>query len=186
MSSLAHSALLIIDMQVGLLHGPEAPHAGPQLLANINRLADAAHSAGIPVLAVRHTGPAGSPIAAGSPLWQLLPELAVTAADLVFDKQRPSAFHGTALDSWLQQRGVQTLLVTGMKTQYCIDTTCRAAADLGYSVVLVSDAHTCMDTPQLVAPQIIAHHNATLAGPFVRLMSSDEVCEALTHTLQPG
>ena len=67
MSSLAHSALLIIDMQVGLLHGPEAPHAGPQLLANINRLADAAHSAGIPVLAVRHTGPTGSPIAAGSP-----------------------------------------------------------------------------------------------------------------------
>ncbi|MGT4067363.1 UNVERIFIED_CONTAM: cysteine hydrolase [Aeromonas hydrophila] len=180
MSSLAHSALLIIDMQVGLLHGPEAPHAGPQLLANINRLADAAHSAGIPVLAVRHTGPTGSP------LWQLVPELAVTAADLVFDKQRPSAFHGTALDSWLQQRGVQTLLVTGMKTQYCIDTTCRAAADLGYSVVLVSDAHTCMDTETLAATQIIAHHNATLAGPFVQLMSSDEVCEALAHTLQPG
>lgn len=186
MSSLAHSALLIIDMQVGLLHGPEAPHAGPQLLANINRLADAAHSAGIPVLAVRHTGPAGSPIAAGSPLWQLAPELVVDDADRVFDKQRPNAFHGTGLDGWLKEDKVQTLIVTGMKTQYCIDTTCRAAADLGYSVVLVSDAHTCMDTPQLAATQIIAHHNATLAGPFVRLMSSDEVCEALTHPLQPG
>ena len=81
--------------------------------------------------------------------------------------------------------GVPTLIVTGMKTQYCIDTTCRAAADLGYTVVLVSDAHTCMDTPQLTAPQIIAHHNATLAGPFVRLMSSDEVCEALGRPLEP-
>ena len=109
----------------------------------------------------------------------------MTAADLVFDKQRPSAFHGTALDSWLKQRGVQTLLVTGMKTQYCIDTTCRAAADLGYSVVLVSDAHTCMDTQTLAATQIIAHHNTTLAGPFVQLMSSDEVCEALTHPFSP-
>ncbi|HDX8376958.1 TPA: cysteine hydrolase [Aeromonas dhakensis] len=186
MSSLAHSALLVIDMQVGLLHGPEAPHAGPRVLANINRLADVAHSAGIPVLAVRHTGPTGSPIAAGSPLWQLVPELAVTTADPVFDKQRPSPFHGTALDSWLKEHGTRTLIVTGMKTQYCIDSTCRAAADLGYAVVLVSDAHTCMDTPLLAAPQIIAHHNATLAGPFVRLMSSDEVCEALTHTLQPG
>ncbi|MBO2903053.1 cysteine hydrolase [Aeromonas dhakensis] len=185
MSSLAHSALLIIDMQVGLLHGPEAPHAGPQLLANINRLADAAHSAGIPVLAVRHTGPAGSPIAAGSPLWHLAPELVVDDTARVFDKLQPSAFQGTGLDGWLKEDGVQTLIVTGMKTQYCIDTTCRAAADLGYAVVLVSDAHTCMDTPQLAAPQIIAHHNATLAGPFVRLMSSDEVCEALTHTLQP-
>ena len=42
-----------------------------------------------------------------------------------------------------------------------------------------------MDTPQLTAPQIIAHHNATLAGPFVRLMSSDEVCEVLGRPLEP-
>ena len=185
MSSLSRPALLIIDIQVGLLHGPEAPHAGAETLANINRLSQAARSAALPVLAVRHTGPAGSPISAGSPFWQLAPELVVGEADRVFDKQRPSAFHGTGLDGWLKEDGVQTLIVTGMKTQYCIDTTCRAAADLGYTVVLVSDAHTCMDTPQLTAPQIIAHHNATLAGPFVRLMSSDEVCEALSHTLQP-
>ncbi|BEE01317.1 cysteine hydrolase [Aeromonas dhakensis] len=186
MSSLAHSALLVIDIQVGLLHGPEAPHAGAETLANINRLSQAASAAGLPVLAVRHTGPAGSPIAAGSPLWHLAPELVVDDTARVFDKLQPSAFQGTGLDGWLKEDGVQTLIVTGMKTQYCIDTTCRAAADLGYAVVLVSDAHTCMDTPQLAAPQIIAHHNATLAGPFVRLMSSDEVCEALTHTLQPG
>ncbi len=157
MSSLSRPALLIIDIQVGLLHGPEAPHAGAETLANINRLSQAARSAALPVLAVRHTGPAGS----------------------------PNAFHGTGLDGWLKEDGVQTLIITGMKTQYCIDTTCRAAADLGYTVVLVSDAHTCMDTPQLTAPQIIAHHNATLAGPFVRLMSSDEVCEALDRPLEP-
>ncbi|MFQ2110442.1 cysteine hydrolase family protein [Aeromonas rivipollensis] len=186
MSSLPHPALLVIDLQVGLLHGPEAPHAGAETLANINRLSQAARAAGAPVLAVRHTGPAGSPIAAGSPFWQLAPELVVDEADRVFDKHRPNAFHGTGLDGWLKEGGVQTLIVTGMKTQYCIDTTCRAAADLGYAVVLVSDAHTCMDTPQLAATQIIAHHNATLAGPFVRLMSSDELCEALSRSLQPG
>lgn len=179
MSSLSRPALLIIDIQVGLLHGPEAPHAGAVTLANINRLGQAARSAALPVLAVRHTGPAGSPF------WQLAPQLVVGEADRVFDKQRPSAFHGTGLDGWLKEDGVQTLIITGMKTQYCIDTTCRAAADLGYTVVLVSDAHTCMDTPQLTAPQIIAHHNTTLVGPFVRLMSSDEVCEALGRTLEP-
>ena len=168
MSSLSRPALLIIDIQVGLLHGPEAPHAGAETLASINRLSQAARSAALPVLAVRHTGPAGSPIAAGSPFWQLAPELVVGEADRVFDKLRPSAFHGTGLDGWLKEDGVQTLIVTGMKTQYCIDTTCRAAADLGYTVVLVSDAHTCMDTPLLTAPQIIAHHNATLAAMLFR------------------
>ena len=63
MSSLSRPALLIIDIQVGLLHGPEAPHAGAETLANINRLGQAARSAALPVLAVRHTGSAGSPIA---------------------------------------------------------------------------------------------------------------------------
>ncbi len=51
MSSLSRPALLIIDIQVGLLHGPEAPHAGAETLANINRLSQAARSAALPVLA---------------------------------------------------------------------------------------------------------------------------------------
>ena len=49
MSSLSRPALLIIDIQVGLLHGPEAPHAGAETLANINRLSQAARSAALPV-----------------------------------------------------------------------------------------------------------------------------------------
>lgn len=48
MSSLPHPALLVIDLQVGLLHGPEAPHAGAETLANINRLSQAARAAGAP------------------------------------------------------------------------------------------------------------------------------------------
>ncbi|MFM5165212.1 isochorismatase family protein [Aeromonas rivipollensis] len=48
MSSLPHPALLAIDIQVGLLHGPEAPHAGAETLANINRLSQAARAAGAP------------------------------------------------------------------------------------------------------------------------------------------
>ena len=47
MSSLPHPALLVIDLQVGLLHGPEAPHAGAETLANINRLSQAARAAGV-------------------------------------------------------------------------------------------------------------------------------------------
>ena len=49
-------ALLVIDMQVGLFHGPERPYDGERVLANINRLIGRAHEAGAPVFAVRHTG----------------------------------------------------------------------------------------------------------------------------------
>lgn len=67
-------------------------------------------------------------------------------------------------------------MIVGMKTQYCIDTTCRVAVELGFSVLLPEDAHTCMDTPALSAASIIEHHNATLAGAFVQRVKADDIC----------
>lgn len=170
------SALLVIDMQVGLFHGPDKPHDGQHVLDHVNRLIGKARRAGAPILAARHTGPQGSPIEAGSPYWQLLPELEIDAGkDILFDKMRPSCFLGTNLAATLASAGVGELVIVGMKTQYCIDTTCRVAAEQGLRVLLPADAHTCMDTPALPARAIIDHHNATLAGPFARVLKADAV-----------
>lgn len=170
-----HRALLIIDMQMGLFHGPEKPYDGERVLTNINTLIDRAHQAQAPVFAARHTGPAGSPIEPGSPLTQLLPALHLdNARDRVFDKTRPSCFVGTPLAQWLREANVNELVIVGMKTEFCVDTTCRAAAELGFTPLLVADAHTTMDTPVLSAEAIIAHHNRTLGGPFVKLLSTDD------------
>jgi nicotinamidase-related amidase len=170
-------ALLIVDMQVGLFNGPETPHDGTQVLANINELIGKARRAGASIFVARHTGPQGSSIEAGSPLTQLLPDLAVDAmTDAVFDKNRPNCFLGTGLADSLREASVGELVIVGMKTEYCIDSTCRAASDLGFQPVLIADAHTSMDTPVLSAQKIIDHHNRTLNGPFVRLVSTAE-CE---------
>ncbi|MGE8438483.1 MAG: cysteine hydrolase family protein [Pseudomonas palmensis] len=169
-------ALLILDMQVGLFHGPEQPWQGERILANINRLIRTARAARAPIFVARHTGPQGSPIEAGSTPWQLLPALEVDEQhDRVFDKFRPSAFWNTPLREWLQQAGVEELVVVGMKTQYCVDTNCRVAAELGVRPVLVSDAHTCMDTPGLGAEAIVAHHNLTLGSGFATLCVTEAV-----------
>lgn len=165
--------LLIVDMQQGLFNGPENPYEGNRVLANINQLISRAREAGAPIFAARHTGPLGSPIEPGSPLSKLLPDIGVdTKIDTVFDKTRPNCFSGTGLAEWLADAGVGELVIVGMKTEYCIDTTCRAAADLGFQPILIADAHTCMDTPVLSAQAIIEHHNLTLNGPFVRLLST--------------
>jgi len=172
---MTHRALLIIDMQTGLFYGPDKPHNGAQVLANINILIDKAHQAGLPVYAAQHTGPIGSPVAPGSPLTQILPEINIDATtDILFDKTRPNCFTGTALAEWLQKGKIDEVIIAGMKTEFCIDTTCRAAADLGFNPVLISDAHTTVDNPLLPAQTIIAHHNKTLSGPFVRLMTTTE------------
>jgi nicotinamidase-related amidase len=168
-------ALLIVDMQVGLFHGPEQPFEGQRVLDNINQLIHRARQADAPVIAVRHTGPQGSPIAAGSAPWQLLAQLQLEAGDQRLDKTRPNCFVGTGLAEHLRAAQVDELVIVGMKTQYCIDATCRAALDLGFAAVLAEDAHTCMDTPLLSAKAIIDHHNATLDGAFARRVKTADI-----------
>ena len=169
-------ALLIIDMQTGLYDGPQKPFERESVLATINQLVRRARDAGAPIFVARHTGPAGSPIEAGSPSWQLWHELDVDESrDRLFNKTRPSCFLGTDLEQQLRAAQVQELVVVGMKTQFCVDTTCRVAVELGFSVVLPEDGHTCMDTPALKAEAIIEHHNATLAGAFVTRASAVDI-----------
>ncbi|KPC55425.1 isochorismatase family protein [Amantichitinum ursilacus] len=174
--ALSRSALLIIDMQVGHLHGPEVAFEGDRVVANINALIARARAGDSRIIAVRHTGPDGSPIAKGSPLWQIAPELDIDPArDLIINKTRASVFVGTGLATQLADLGVGRVLVTGMKTQYCIDTACRAAPEHGLQPVLIADAHTCMDTPEWSAVQMIAYHNRVLAGPVVQLATTADV-----------
>lgn len=169
-------ALPIIDMQTGLYDGPEKPFERERVLATINQLIQRARPAGVPIFVARHTGPTGSPIEAGSAPWQLWHGLDVDeSGDLVFNKTRPSCFLGTDLQQQLRAAQVSQLVIVGMKTQFCIDTTCRVAVELGFSVVLPEDGHTCMDTATLKAEAIIEHHNATLAGAFVKRTSAAEI-----------
>ncbi|OJT44344.1 cysteine hydrolase family protein [Serratia plymuthica] len=170
------TALLIIDMQLGMYEGPEPPYEGERVLANINALIGRARDAGCPIFFVRHAGPEGSPIAAGSHFWQLHPRLAIDAAvDRVIDKNRPSCFYHTGLAEQLNEGGITRLAIMGMKTQYCVDTACRQAGELGFQTLLVADAHTCSDTQALSAEAIIRHHNLTLSGPFAQLIQTADV-----------
>ncbi|MBI6925334.1 MULTISPECIES: cysteine hydrolase family protein [Pseudomonas] len=163
-------ALLILDVQVGLVHGQEKPWRCGALLATVNELMDKARNAGAPIFLARHVGPAGSPIAPDSVLTQLAPELRLAGGEVVFEKHRPNAFMGTALAEDLRVLGVTGVVIGGMKTQFCVDSTCRAARDLGFEAVLIADGHSCTDTAQMRAEQIVAHHNATLEGAFCEVV----------------
>lgn len=166
------NAFLVIDMQQGLFRGPVSPYSADAVLENIRLLITHARRAQVPIFFARHIGPDDSPLSEKGPLTQLIPELDVKEQDVVFTKRYPSCFRDTVLLRELNQRGVKQLLIAGMKTEFCVDTTCRAAPELGFRTVLISDAHTTMDTDYLSASDIIAHHNSTLAGPFVTLSTA--------------
>lgn len=171
--SSSENALLVIDMQHGLFRGPASPHLADTILSNICLLIEKARQAQVPVFFARHTGPDDSSFSAQSPLTQLIPEMGVNAEhDVVFVKKYPSCFRDTSLQLQLGRRGIKQLVIAGMKTEFCVDTTCRAAPGLGFRTVLISDAHTTMDNSYLSANEIINHHNVTLAGPFVTLATA--------------
>lgn len=166
------SALLVIDVQRALCEGEQASHAALQTVARINQAAGAARAAGAPVVYVQHETASGL-FARGSDTWQLAQGLAPQALDHVIHKTTPDAFQNTGLKLLLDGLGVTDLVICGMQTEFCVDTTTRRAAALGYPVVLLSDGHSTNDKPHMAAVDIIRHHNHTLPnitsfGPVIR------------------
>lgn len=170
------TALLVVDLQQGMFDSNAPPHDGDAVLSRVADLLERARAGRVAVLHVRHDGGTGDNLELGTPGWVIHPAVAPREGEPIVEKDRCSAFYGTGLHEQLQTRGIARLVIAGMQTEFCIDTTCRAARDLGYDVVLVSDGHTTMDAPELPAAQIIAHHNRTLEmGGFVELSEAAAV-----------
>lgn len=165
-----HTALIIIDLQKGIIHGlggaRQAEHdaALDALAVRTGELLRRARAAGAPVIFVQHSGPAGHRLEPGTKLWELRDEIAPLAGEPVVHKHFSDSFFETTLEAELRARKVQRLAVAGCMTQYCIDTNVRRAVSVGFDVSLASDGHTTADFGTLRFEQIIAHHNRLLDG----------------------
>jgi ureidoacrylate peracid hydrolase len=170
------SALVVIDMQNAFV-APGAPIEVPAALAivaPINRLAAELRRLGVTVIWVTHENrkdggdwagffdafvapgrraEAAAALTAGAELQRLWPELVVDAADLRLTKNRYSAFIKNDFETKLHQRGIDTLLIAGTKTNVCCECTARDAMMLDYKVVLLSDCTAALSDEE---------HRATL------------------------
>jgi nicotinamidase-related amidase len=169
------TALLIIDMQVGNFSEPNPIFKANELLAKVKSLVAKARSTKIPIVYVQNNGRKGDPDEYGTQGWKIHPSIAPIEGNLVVQKSTPDAFHETNLHHELESRGIRRLVVAGLQTEYCIDTTCRRAFSLGYDVILVKDAHSTWDSSSLAAQQIIEHHNSVLGGWFATLKNEREI-----------
>jgi nicotinamidase-related amidase len=152
------TALLVIDMQIGLVEGAYRADA---VLDRIAELIGRARRAGVPVIHVQHHHSTYAPLKAGAPTWHLHPRVAPAEGECVIGKTASDAFYETPLWDELRRLEVTHVVVTGMQTELCVDTTCRRAITLGLDVTLASDAHTTVDA-MLPAESIVAYHNAVL------------------------
>ena len=171
------AALLIIDVQFAFFDERFNVYVyqGEEFLSRIKALISRARRAGVPVIYVQHDGTNGTPWEPGTPGWPIHPDIAPKAGELMIRKPTPDSFYRTTLQAELDSRGIRRLIVAGIQSDWCIDTTVRRAYSLEYDVTVVEDGHTTFDTEVLKAPQIIAHHNSIFSGRFAKLMKADEL-----------
>lgn len=174
-----NTAVLVIDMQQALCEGSGAAHDCAGTIERINVVTRKARAAGRPVVFIQHESEEGA-LVHGSAGWQLAQGLEVVEQDLCVRKTTPDSFLRTDLQDQLLVHGVTQLVVCGMHTEFCVDTTVRKALALGYPVTLVADAHTSAGNAAVSPQQVVAHHNATLTeiasfGPRVVLATAQDL-----------
>ncbi len=187
MSETVSTALLLIDIQASFTSRPYWSDAEvPAFLAACNALIDGCTKQGVPIVQVFHTdGPCDSnnPFAVASGLIRPLDGLHSYTPALSFHKHRHSALVGTGLADWLKGQGITRLIVAGIRTEQCCETTTRHASDEGWDVDYVTEATLTFDmlTPAgtvLTAAAIKERTETVLTERFATLCT---VSAALTR-----
>lgn len=175
-------ALVVVDVQEGFADPSWGPRNNPAFEANLDTLVGAWSAAGLPLVYVRHdsTGEA-SPLRPDLPGNQLQSRLAAASPDLLVTKSVNSAFHGSPdLHAWLQGNALTGIVVAGITTNHCCETTARVGANLGYDVRFVLDATYTFDRVGPDGTTLSAHELAratatNLHGEFATVVSTAEL-----------
>jgi len=182
----ATTALVLIDLQNGIAGLPTSPRSGADVVRNCARLADRFRERGGLVILVRvafapdrkdalsvPTDQSFAPRNVTAGWSEIVPELGPREGDLVITKRQWGAFYGTDLELQLRRRGIRTLVLGGISTNSGVESTARAAYELGFAQVLVEDGMSAMQAEA---------HQATIRFVFPRLgnvRSADDVLQAL-------
>jgi ureidoacrylate peracid hydrolase len=196
-------ALIDVDMQNLFVEGsPIAAPDGIAVVERVNRLAAVCRELDVPVIHTLHvTRPDGSNvgvlgeiippvklglIARGSPPAQLHAEVAVDARDILLEKPRYGAFHGTDLELILRGRGIDSVIVTGIATNVCAEMTAREACVRDFRVFFMSDGTATSDMGGVSHVDLQRATCAVLAFGFAQVLTVDQMIEKLRAARAPG
>jgi len=193
-----HQALLVIDVQ-NIYVAPDSPLFVASLvesIVNINALSHAFSKAGKPVIYVRHVhradgrdagrmfdfGGVAEPVSfiEDEPESAYVPQLQIVPDAIHMTKRRYSCFEGTELDAILRTLGVNTVAICGYMTNFCCDSTARAAHDRDYFVDFIADATGAPALSEaFTEARIIEGVTTTLAAGFARIFTTTSYIESM-------
>jgi nicotinamidase-related amidase len=174
-------ALIIIDMQRGMLPENTGPRNNPGAEDNIERLLAAWRAAERPIVHVRHMSrsPAGA-FWPGSSNCEFQPRFLPLPSEHRMEKNVPDAFAGSGLERWLRVRDIGDLVVVGVSTNNSVEATVRSAFCLGFAVTVPSDACYAYDKADLLGATRPAEDwhlmsLSNLQGEYATVVRTDEV-----------
>jgi nicotinamidase-related amidase len=178
---LQQCALLVIDMQNYF------ESLTSNIKSNLVKIIDACRAKGMRIVFTRHghkdISKDGGMLAkwwedsvmVGTHGWKLMPDLKLGKEDLLIDKNRYSAFFKTGLDEKLRTRGISELIITGVITNCCCETTAREGFVRDYRIFFVSDATATANDELHIATL------KTLAYGFAHIVSTGQVCKQVSE-----
>jgi len=184
----ADVALLVVDMQqeMGNVTASGRPRANPQAEEQIARLLDGFRRANLPVVHVMHDDPRpDSKFRRDLPSGQPMACAAPAESEKVIWKTGSSGFTGTKLAAYLRDQGIQKLVIVGGVAAFCVNSTARSAANLGFETEVVEDALIAFDMParkggMLDAEVVLEVTLSALHAGFGKVLPASEVLENLS------
>lgn len=180
------TALVLIDLQRGIVGGNTVPHSTTHVVENAVKIAKACRESGVLVILVRvEVGPDGvlfpvvtadvprPPFTVPANWADIAPELGPEPTDVVVTKHQPNAFFGTDMNIQLSRRGIRTILLGGISTNVGVEATARAANERGYDQIFIEDAMAAREADLHEFP--IRRYFPTIG----RVRSTNEVLAAL-------
>ncbi len=181
----AQTALVVIDLQNGIVSQPTKPYPAKDVITNATKLVNTFRKNGMPVFLVHlittketmlnatsdnfSSNPAAPP-----PEWsEFVPEIAPISTDIIITKKQWGAFYGTDLELQLRRRGINTIVLCGITTDFGVESTARFAYEYGFQQIFAEDAMASRSEEQ---------HNAAVNFIFKRIgrvRNTDEILKAL-------
>lgn len=175
----SNRALLVIDVQESFRHRPYFRSDDlPQFFEKLQKLCDGAAEQGIPIVQILHVEDEGA-FSEASGYVVPMPEIKYQPA-LRIKKRKHSALAGTELGAWLVEHKIDQLIVSGIRTEQCCETTTRQAFDCGYRVGFVSEATLTFPIKHqngrdYTAAEVKERTELVLADRFARICTVEEV-----------
>lgn len=178
------TALVIVDVQKAMFPPEDPVFMGEEIVSRIADLAGKAREREIPVVLVQHSGPPGDSFEPNSEGWHLRDEILSGESEPVVHKDTPDSFFNTDLDLILKSMDVNRVIICGIQSELCVDTTCRSAFSHGYKVILLSDCHTTWKRGDISPEQLIANTNSIISDWFGEVMTSGEAEDRILGAIQ--